>query len=55
MKLATFIESDIPRVGRIEGDVVVDLIDSGLPIEMSAMFATGSDAPAVINTRSPRL
>ena len=44
MKLATFIESDIPRVGRIEGDVVVDLIESGLPIEMSAMFAAGSDA-----------
>ena len=44
MKLATFIESDIPRVGRIEGDVVVDLVDSGLPIEMSAVFAAGSDA-----------
>ena len=44
MKLATFIESDIPRVGRIEGDVVVDLVDSGLPIEMSAVFAAGLDA-----------
>ncbi len=44
MKLATFIESDIPRVGRIEGDVVVDLVDSGLPIEMSAVFAAGPDA-----------
>ena len=44
MKLATFIENGIPRVGRVEGEVVVDLIDSGLPIEMSVLFAAGSDA-----------
>ena len=44
MKLATFIENGIPRVGRVEGEVIIDLIDSGLPIEMSVLFAAGSDA-----------
>jgi len=44
MKLATFLKDENPHVGRVEGDALVDLFDSGLPTEMSALLAAGPDA-----------
>jgi 2-keto-4-pentenoate hydratase/2-oxohepta-3-ene-1,7-dioic acid hydratase in catechol pathway len=44
MKLATFTIDGTPRIGRVDGDDVIDLSDSGLPREMSALLAAGADA-----------
>lgn len=44
MKLATFSCGDALRVGRVDGDTIIDLSASGLPTEMSALLAAGADA-----------
>ena len=44
MKLASFTEGGQTRVGRVEGDAIIDLGDSGLPREMSALLAAGPSA-----------
>lgn len=46
MKLATFSRGGAPRVGRVEGDAIVDLSTSGLPMDMAALLAAGPDAMA---------
>lgn len=44
MKLATFTTGGAPRIGRVEGDHIIDLSASGLPTEMCAFLAAGPDA-----------
>lgn len=44
MKLATFTTGGAPRIGRVDGDRIVDLSASGLPTEMCALLAAGPDA-----------
>lgn len=44
MKLATFSRGAAPRVGRVEGDHLIDLSTSGLPTDMAALLAAGPDA-----------
>lgn len=44
MKLATFSRGGAPRVGRVEGDRIVDLSTSGLPGDMAALLAAGPTA-----------
>ncbi|MFT4584442.1 MAG: 2-keto-4-pentenoate hydratase/2-oxohepta-3-ene-1,7-dioic acid hydratase in catechol pathway [Gammaproteobacteria bacterium] len=44
MKLATFTHNGSTRVGRVEGDKLIDLSASGLPTEMSALLAAGDSA-----------
>ena len=39
MKLATFTHAGATRVGRVEDDIIIDLQNSGLPAEMSALLA----------------
>ncbi len=46
MKLATFSHNGTTRIGRVEGDAIVDLASSGLPTEMCAFFAAGEEASA---------
>ena len=46
MKLATFNENGATRIGRVEGDEIVDLGDAGLPREMAELLAAGDDALA---------
>ncbi|MGE0486476.1 MAG: fumarylacetoacetate hydrolase family protein [Gammaproteobacteria bacterium] len=41
MKLVTFTEGGRTRPGRVEGDQIVDLGNTGLPGEMSALIAAG--------------
>lgn len=44
MKLATFTHGGTTRVGRIEGETVVDLAGSGLPTDMLALLEGGEPA-----------
>lgn len=44
MKLATFSRGGAPRIGRVDGDTIVDLTASSLPNEMCALLAAGPDA-----------
>lgn len=44
MKLATFTTGGAPRIGRVDGDRIIDLSASGLPTEMCALLAAGPDA-----------
>ncbi len=44
MKLVTFTEGGSTRVGRVDGDAVVDLSDAGLPAAMSELLAAGEAA-----------
>ncbi len=44
MRLATFTYDGHTRVGRAEGDVLIDLSHSGLPTEMCALLAAGAEA-----------
>lgn len=44
MKLATFTHGGTTRVGRVEGDRIVDLAGAGIPTEMSALLAEGESA-----------
>jgi 2-keto-4-pentenoate hydratase/2-oxohepta-3-ene-1,7-dioic acid hydratase in catechol pathway len=44
VKLATFTHNGSTRVGRVEGDKLIDLSASGLPTEMSALLAAGDSA-----------
>lgn len=46
MKLATFTHDGHTRIGRAEGEALIDLSASGLPTEMSALLATGDAAMA---------
>jgi 2-keto-4-pentenoate hydratase/2-oxohepta-3-ene-1,7-dioic acid hydratase in catechol pathway len=46
MKLATFSQAGRTRVGRVEGDDLIDLGAAGIPDEMCALFAAGPDALA---------
>lgn len=46
MKLATFTHHGNTRVGRVEGDTVIDLSTIDLPSEMSALLAAGDSAMA---------
>lgn len=46
MRLATFSRGGAPRVGRVDGDTVIDLSASGLPTDMAALLAAGPDALA---------
>jgi len=43
MKLATFSTGGVARVGRVEGDRMVDLSLSGLPTDMLALLEAGPD------------
>jgi 2-keto-4-pentenoate hydratase/2-oxohepta-3-ene-1,7-dioic acid hydratase in catechol pathway len=47
VKLASFTHGGCVRIGRVEGDVLVDLSAAGLPTEMSALFAAGERAMAL--------
>ncbi len=53
MKLVTFSHDGSTRVGRLEGDVVVDLGGSGLPRDMVALLETGAQRAATAD--GPRL
>lgn len=44
MKLATFSTGGAPRIGRVDGEHIIDLSASGLPTEMAAFLAAGPDA-----------
>ncbi len=44
MKLATFNHAGRTRIGRAEGNVLIDLSTSGLPTEMSALLGAGDAA-----------
>lgn len=44
MKLATFSRGAAPRIGRVDGDRIIDLSTSGLPMDMAALLAAGPDA-----------
>jgi 2-keto-4-pentenoate hydratase/2-oxohepta-3-ene-1,7-dioic acid hydratase in catechol pathway len=44
MKLATFSTGGAPRVGRVDGDHVIDLSLSGLPTDMAGLLAAGPAA-----------
>lgn len=50
MKLATFSRGGAPRIGRVEGEVIVDLALCGLPTDMIALLAAGPDALARART-----
>jgi len=44
VKLATFTHNGTTRIGRVEGDSIVDLSGGNLPTEMCAFLAAGDDA-----------
>ncbi|MGE0860179.1 MAG: fumarylacetoacetate hydrolase family protein [Gammaproteobacteria bacterium] len=44
MKLATFTHAGTTRIGRVEGDRIVDLTAAGLPATMLALLEAGADA-----------
>ena len=44
MKLASFNEGGAVRIGRVEGDELIDLSTSGLPMDMTALLDLGPDA-----------
>jgi len=44
VKLATFSYNGATAIGRVEDDTIIDLSDSGLPGEMSALLAAGPAA-----------
>ncbi len=44
MRLATFTHAGQTRIGRVEGDTMVDLAGSGLPTEMCALLSHGREA-----------
>jgi len=45
MKLASYTQNDgATRIGRVEGDTLIDLSTSGLPMDMTALLAAGPDA-----------
>lgn len=44
MKLATFSHDGKTAIGRVEDDTIIDLSESGLPAEMSALLAAGPTA-----------
>ncbi|MGE3772538.1 MAG: fumarylacetoacetate hydrolase family protein [Gammaproteobacteria bacterium] len=50
MRLATFSRGGAPRIGRVDGDRVIDLALSGLPTDMTALLAAGPDALARART-----
>lgn len=50
MRLATFSRGGAPRVGRVDGDTVIDLSAAGLPTDMAALLAAGPDALARART-----
>jgi len=50
MKLATFTHNGSTRIGRVEGDTLIDLSTSDLPTEMAAFLAAGE--PAMATARS---
>ncbi|MFP6682956.1 MAG: fumarylacetoacetate hydrolase family protein [Gammaproteobacteria bacterium] len=52
MRLATFTHNGNTRVGRAEGDALVDLSGSGLPTEMAALLAAGDAAVTTAATAS---
>ena len=47
MKLATFNHAGHTRIGRVEGNVLIDLSASNLPAEMSALLNAGDSAIAI--------
>lgn len=47
MKLATFNHAGHTRIGRVEGNVLIDLSASNLPTEMSALLNAGDSAIAI--------
>ncbi len=56
MRLVTFTHAGSTRVGRLEGDVVVDLGDSGLPRKLRRLLAAGAEALAsAARATGPRL
>ncbi len=56
MKLATFSHAGTTRIGRVQDDEVVDLLESGLPTEMCAFLAAGDAArSAAAGADGPRL
>lgn len=44
MKLATFTHDGNTRIGRVEGDTLIDLSAAGIPTEMIALLAAGPSA-----------
>ncbi|MCC7121813.1 MAG: fumarylacetoacetate hydrolase family protein [Gammaproteobacteria bacterium] len=44
MRLVTFSRGGAPRVGRADGDTIIDLSATGLPTDMVALLAAGPDA-----------
>ncbi len=55
MKLATFsLKGAAPRLGRVENSDIVDLSDSGLPAEMSALLASADGLQRAKTASGPR-
>jgi 2-keto-4-pentenoate hydratase/2-oxohepta-3-ene-1,7-dioic acid hydratase in catechol pathway len=55
MKLATFsLKGGAPRLGRVEGSEIVDLADTGLPAEMSALLASADGLQSARTATGPR-
>ena len=44
MKLASYTDGGAVRIGRVEGNELVDLSTSGLPMDMTALLELGPDA-----------
>ncbi|MFT4562231.1 MAG: 2-keto-4-pentenoate hydratase/2-oxohepta-3-ene-1,7-dioic acid hydratase in catechol pathway [Gammaproteobacteria bacterium] len=55
MKLATFTHNGSTRVGRVEGDNLIDLSACGLPTEMSALLAAGDAAMSSAKSASGKV
>lgn len=54
MKLATFKHNSSTRIGRVEGDVIVDLADAGVPNNMLSFLEAGEAAMAQARQASGR-
>ena len=50
MRLATFTHEGTTRIGRLEGEELIDLSRAGIPTEMSAFLAAGDSALATANS-----
>jgi 2-keto-4-pentenoate hydratase/2-oxohepta-3-ene-1,7-dioic acid hydratase in catechol pathway len=55
VKLATFTHNGSTRVGRVEGDNLIDLSACGLPTEMSALLAAGDAAMSSAKSASGKV
>jgi 2-keto-4-pentenoate hydratase/2-oxohepta-3-ene-1,7-dioic acid hydratase in catechol pathway len=50
VRLATFTHEGTTRIGRLEGEELIDLSRAGIPTEMSAFLAAGDSALATANS-----